>query len=172
MCFLMAVTLFACTESPKGVDSKIFTEKQVSDFIAQNPNWTKNVNTEAETTEKFQHKMINISNEADFLTNFPLQLKAISDTLVSEQPVKLAIFKSFKDATRPKEALLNDLELEIRAIMTAEQVTSLTIDKKYTIRGMLYKQGKRADVKFFHGAETPVYTLGKYTFWNIAVKGI
>jgi len=37
---------------------------------------------------------------------------------------------------------------------------------------MIYKQGKRADVKFFHGGETPIYTLGKYTFWNIEAKAL
>jgi len=172
MYVLMAVALFACSESPKGYDSKIFLEKEVSEFIKLNPEWTKNVNTEADATEKFKHKMINLSNEPNFLTDFPLQLTAITDTTVSEQAVKMGVFKSFKDEARPKESLLNNLELEIRAIMPADQAAGLTIDKKYTLKGMLYKQGKRADVKFFHGAETPIYTLGKYTFWNISPKEI
>jgi hypothetical protein len=172
MYVLMAVALFACSEKPKGLDSKIFLEKEVSDFINLNPDWTKNVNTEADATEKFKHKMINLSNEPNFLTDFPLQLTAILDTTVSDQAVKMGVFKSFKDATRPKESLLNNLELEIRGIMPADQAAGLSIDKKYIVKGMLFKQGKRADVKFFHGAETPIYTLGKYTFWNIQVKGI
>ncbi|WP_316768412.1 hypothetical protein [Pedobacter frigiditerrae] len=169
---LMAVTLFACSEKPKGTDSNIFLEKEVSNFIETNPQWTKNVNNEADVTDKFKRKMINLSNEANFLTDFPLQLTAISDTTVSDQPVKIATFKGFKDAARPKESLLNDLELEINGIITAEQAGNLTVDKKYTLKGMIYKQGKRADVKFFHGAETPVYTLGKYTFWNIEAKAL
>lgn len=172
MFFLMAITLFACSETPKGSDSKIFTEKEVSNFIKLNPDWTKNVNTEADATEKFQHKMINLSNEADFLTDFPLQLTSISDSTVSNQPVKVAVFKSFEDAARPKESLLNSIALEIRGIMAADQAANLTVDKKYTLKGMLYKQGKRADVKFFHGGETPIYTIGKYTFWNIVAKAI
>ncbi|TKC10882.1 hypothetical protein FA048_11990 [Pedobacter polaris] len=169
---LMAIVLFACSEKPKGFDSKIFLEKEVSNFVENNPGWTKNVNTEAEITEKFKHKMINLSNEGTFLTDFPFQLVSISDTTVSDQAVKVAIFKSFKDQARPKESLLNQLELEIRGIMSADQVTNLAIDKKYTLKGMLYKQGKRADVKFFHGAEIPIYTLGKYTFWNIETKAL
>jgi hypothetical protein len=172
MYFVMAITLFACSETPKGVESKIFTEKAVSDFIQQNPDWSKNVNTEADVTEKFKHQMINLSNDANFLTDFPLQLVSVADTIVSDQPVKIATFKSFKDTTRSKESLLNDLDLQIGAIMTPEQVASLTIDKKYFIKGMLYKQGKRADVKYFHGAATPIYTLGKYTFYNIEAKEI
>lgn len=166
----MAIVLFACSEKRKGSDSKIFLEKAVSDFIEVNPQWTKNVNNEADVTDKFKHKMINLSNEATFLANFPLQLASISDSTVSDQAVKVATFTSFKDTTRPKESLLNDLELEIRGIMSVDQVTNLKVDQKYTLKGMLYKQGKRADVKFFHGAATPVYTLGKYTFWNIEVK--
>jgi hypothetical protein len=169
---LMAVTLFACSEKPKGTDSKIFLEKEVSNFIETNPQWTKNVNTEADITDKYKRKMINLSNEASFLTDFPFQLTAISDTTVSDQSVKIATFKSFKDAARSKESLLNDLELEIKGIITVEQAGNLTIDKKYTLKGMIYKQGKRADVKFFHGGATPVYTLGKYTFWNIEAKAL
>lgn len=172
MYFVMAVVLIACSEKPKGFDSKIFLEKEVSDFIKLNPDWTKNVNTEADATEKFKHKMINLSNEANFLADFPLQLTAIIDTTVSDQPVKMGVFKGFKDATRPKESLLNNIELEVRGIMSADQAAGLAIDKKYTLKGMLFKQGKRADVKFFHGAETPIYTLGKYTFWNISASEI
>ncbi|TCC89443.1 hypothetical protein EZ428_17275 [Pedobacter frigiditerrae] len=170
--FVMAVVLIACSEKRKGADSKIFIEKEVSNFSETNPQWTKNVNNEADVTDKYKRKMINLSNEPNFLTDFPLQLTAISDTTVSDQPVKIATFKSFKDAARPKESLLNDLELEIKGIITAEQAANLTIDKKYTLKGMIYKQGKRADVKFFHGGETPVYTLGKYTFWNIEAKAL
>ncbi|MBB2145463.1 hypothetical protein GM921_08215 [Pedobacter sp. LMG 31464] len=171
MYFVMAVVLLACSEKPKGFDSKIFTEKEVSDFIALNPDWTKDA-TEADITEKFKHKMINLSNEPNFLTEFPLQLTTISDTVVSDQPVKIGVFKNFKDTARPKESLLNDLELEIRGIMPADQAASLTVDKKYILKGMLFKQGKRADVKFSHEVEKPIYTLGKYTFWNISPKEI
>jgi len=168
--FVIAITLFSCTEKRKGADSKIFIEKAVSDFIEVNPQWIKNANNEADVTDKYKRKMINLSNEPNFLTDFPLQLTAISDTVVSEQPVKIVTFKSFKDASRPKETLLNDLELEILGIFSIDQVKSLELNKKYTLKGMLYKQGKRGDVKFSHAGETPVYTLGKYTFWNIEAK--
>lgn len=170
MYFVMAVVLFACSEKPKGADSKIFLEKEINSFIESNPQWTKNVNSETEITTKFKHKLINLSNEPNFLADFPLQLTKISDTIVSEQPVKIVTFKSFKDASRPKETLLNDLELEINGIFSTDQVKSLELNKKYTLKGMLYKQGKRADVKFSHAGETPVYTLGKYTFWNLEAK--
>jgi hypothetical protein len=172
MYLFIAIAFVACTENPKGFESKIFTEKEVSDFIRVNPNWTKNENMEAETTEKFKHKMINLSNEPKFLEDFPLQLTAILDSTVSDQAVKVAVFKGFKDAARPKESLLNNLELEIRGIMSIDQVTNLVLQKKYTLKGMVYKQGKRGDVKFTHTGEEPIYSLGKYTFWNIAVKGM
>lgn len=167
---LMAIALFACNENPKGFDSKIFTEKEVSDFIRVNPQWTKNAETAAETTEKFKHRLINLSNEKDFLKDFPFQLKAQTDSLVDGQSVKVAVFRAFKDEARPKESLLNQLELEIRAIMSADQVAQFAVDKKYTLQGMLYKQGKRADVQLNQAGETPIYNLGRYTFWNIAAK--
>lgn len=164
----MAVLLISCTEKPKGFDSKIFTEKEVSDFIRLNPQWDDPAK-EAEITEKFKHKMINLSNDPNFLTDFPLQLKAILDTTVSGQDIKLAIFKDFKDETRPKESLLNQLELEIRGMMSVDQVSGLNIDQKYTLQGIVYKQGKRGDVKFIN-QESPIYALGRYTFWNMKVK--
>jgi hypothetical protein len=168
----LAVLLFSCSEKPKGFDSKIFTEKEVSDFIRVNPDWTESTEKESATTEKFKHKLINLSNEPNFLTDIPLQLKTITDTTVSGQTVKLAVFKSYKDSSRPKESLLNQLELEIQAIMSADQVSNLVIDKKYTLKGMVYKQGKRGDVNFYHDGEIPVYKLGKYTFWNIQARPI
>lgn len=168
--FVMAIVLFACSEKPKDFDSKIFLEKEVNSFIESNPQWTKNVNSETEITTKFKHKLINLSNEPNFLADFPLQLTKISDTIVSEQVVKIATFKSFEDAARPKETLLNGLKLEILGIFSTDQAKSLEVNKKYTLKGMLYKQGKRADVKFDHAGETPIYTLGKYTFWNLEAK--
>lgn len=169
---LMATLFCACSENPKGFDSKIFTEKEVSDFIRLNPDWNKNAETEAETTEKFKHKMINLSNEVNFLTDFPLQLTAVIDTIVSDQAIKVGVFKSFKDPNRAKESLLNDLELEIRGIMSVDQASKLTVDKKYTLKGMIYKQGKRGDVNFTHTGDNQVYQLGKYTFWNLVTKEI
>jgi hypothetical protein len=56
--------------------------------------------------------------------------------------------------------------------MSVDQVANLTLQKKYTLKGMVYKQGKRGDVKFIHSGEEPIYSLGKYTFWNIAAKAI
>lgn len=170
--FLSIVVCLSCSQVPKGYDSKIFTEKEVSDFIRVNPDWTKNAENEAETTEKFKHKMINLSNEKDFLTGFPLQLTALADTLVNEQAVKVGVFEAYTDEKRAKESLLNDLKLEIRAILSADQAANFHVGKKYTLQGLLYKQGKRADVTLTHKEDVTLYELGRYTFWNISAKEI
>lgn len=168
--FFIALSVLSCSEKPKGADSKIFTEKEVSDFIRLNPQWLKNPENEAEITEKFKHKMINLSNEPKFLSDFPLQLTSVKDTVVSGQTVKLAVFNAFKDPKRPENSLLNQLELEIRAMMSAEQSGTLQVNQKYLLNGMVYKQGKRGDVRLVQHNETPVYELGRYTFWNMTVK--
>ncbi|MES2419472.1 MAG: hypothetical protein V4541_14900 [Bacteroidota bacterium] len=163
--FLFLFALVACTnEKPKTVGPAIFMEQKLSEFISEHSDWTKDEATEKETTEKFKHKLINLSNEADFLTNMPLQLKSVKDTLISEQSIKIALFKAYGDTTRNKASLLNFMQVQISGIVSADQVKDLIIDKKYTLSGTLYKQGKRADVKFIHVGDFKGYDLGKYTF--------
>ena len=170
----VAATFVACSSEEKKVDqpinSTVFVEQKLSEFIVENPGWTKDLAVEAETTDKFKRQVIKWSNETDFLKDMPLQVKSISDTTISDQSVKMVVFKTFTDAARAKESLLNDLQLEITGIFSADQVKDLEIDKKYTLKGMLYKQGKRGDVSFNPKAESHFYSLGKYTFWNVEAK--
>lgn len=157
--------LVSCTnEQPKGAASTIFLEAQLSEFIANHPDWAKDEATEAETTEKFKHKAINWSNEPTFLNGMPLQLSRIADTTINEQPIKMAHFKAFSDKARPAESLLNYMQLHIMGIISDAQEKQLSIGQNYQLQGTLQKQGKRADVKFIEVADFKGYDLGKYTF--------
>ncbi|KQC02292.1 hypothetical protein [Pedobacter sp. Hv1] len=161
----LVIAFASCSnEKPKAVSAGIFLEDQVKEFIELNPDWTKDEAKEKEVTEKFKHKLINLSNEADFLKNMPMKLEMIKDTIISEQATKLAIFKAYGDTSRNKSSLLNYMQLQIAGIVSDAQLAKLPINKNYTLTGTLYKQGKRADVKFIHVAEFNGYDLGKYTF--------
>ncbi|SFG90853.1 hypothetical protein SAMN04489864_103154 [Pedobacter insulae] len=146
------------------VKPQIFLEQKLSDFITSNPDWTKDEATEKETTEKFKHKLINLSNEAEFLKDMPLQVKEIKDTSINEIRTKIATFKAFGDTSRNAASLLNYMQLQITGIVSEAQANELVVDKKYTITGSLHKQGKRSDVKFIHVSDFRGYDLGKYTF--------
>ena len=117
---LMFVAVFAACSGEKKVEkplnSTVFIEQKLSQFFAENPDWTKDATTEAETMDKFKRQVIKWSNEPDFLKDIPLQVKSISDTTISDQSVKMIVFKTFTDEARAKESLLNDLELEITGI--------------------------------------------------------
>lgn len=166
LAFLCLVAVFAAcaNEKPKEVVSDIYLEEQLKAFIGLYPDWTKDEAQEKEITEKFKHKLINLSNEPDFLKNMPLKLEAIKDTLINEQETKIAIFKAYGDTSRRENAFLNFMQLQISGIISDEQAAKLPLQKNYTLTGTLYKQGKRADVKFIHVADFRGYDLGKYTF--------
>jgi len=163
----LAVLLVSCTDKPKGFDSKIFIEKEVSDFIGLNPKWTK---ADGITTERFKHKMINLSNEPNFLNDMPFKLLAIKDTTINTLPFKLAEFVTFKDNSRDPKSLLNDLVLEISGVVSDEQVVNLKIDQKYFLTGSLYRQGKRASVDLVEADGAKTYRLGRYTFSLTGIK--
>lgn len=164
--FLAVISfLAACgTRETAPVETPVFIEKQLTAFVAENPDWTKDEATEKETTEKFQHKVINWSNEAGFLNEMPLELAAVKDTLFSDQPYKIAVFKAYSDSSRNKSSVLNYTQLEINGLVSEAQLNELALGKKYTLSGSLYKQGKRADIKFIHVADFKGYDLGKYIF--------
>jgi hypothetical protein len=162
---ICVIAFVSCSnEKPKDTNSAIFVEDQLRDFINFNSDWTKDETTKEQITDKFKHKVINWSNEPDFLKNMPLQLKEIKDTLISEQATKVAIFKTYGDKSRSENSLLNYMQLQITGIVSDTQLKNLTVDKKYTISGTLHKQGKRADVQFIHVADFKGYDLGKYIF--------
>ena len=161
---LLIVVLASCSnEKPKDPNTAVFIEENLKNFIAGNADWTVEP-TQAEITEKFKHQVINWSNAQDFLKNMPLRLKAINDTLISGQSYKIAVFESFDKSERPKESLLNDINLQLSGIIADHQAKTLKIGKNYTISGTLYKQGKRADIKFIHAENSNTYDLGKYIF--------
>lgn len=171
---LVIVVFAACSGEKKvqeAVKSNVFIEQKLAEYLAGNADWVVK-DTESETTDKFKRQAIKWSNELDFLKEMPLQLKEIKDTVVSEQAVKLVTFKSFKDSSRPENSLLNDIGLEINGIFSNEQIKGLAVDGKYTLNGMLFKQGKRADVKVDVSNEKPFYMLGRYSFWNIEAKAL
>jgi hypothetical protein len=158
---MVAIILSCKNDKPKGADSTIYTEKQVSDFLSAYPTWT---TADAEITEKFKHRMINLSNEDDFLKAMPFKLIAIRDSLFSGQSVKVAIFETYKDDSRNDKSLLNDLDLQISGLVSDAQISQLKIDQKYYISGTMYKQGKRASVDLVENNNSKTYRLGNYAF--------
>ena len=159
--FFLAITLWSCGKKTKGVDSKIYTEKQVSDFIRVNPDWTV---ADTATTERFKHRMINMSNEPGFLKDFPMQFMGFIDSPMNGTTVKFAVFKSYLDAKREPTSLLNDLILEVAGFVSEDQQSKLKVNAHYYISGGVYKQGKRKDVDMKVEDGANVYLLGKYTF--------
>lgn len=165
----LAVFLVSCAQKPKGSDSKIPTEKEVSDFIRLNPNWTK---ADDEATERFKLKMIKLSNEPDFLKDIPFKYQSITDTVINTLPFKMAEFVTYKDSTRDPKSLLNDLDLKISGIVSDELIAKLKADQKYYITGSLYKQGKRASVNLVESGDAKTYLLGKYVFLISTIKPV
>lgn len=161
LALFLVVLLFSCSTKPKDPQKAVFVEEKLTDFIDNNPDWEKN---EAEVTDKFKHRVINWSNEADFLKNMPLQLKAMVDTTESDQSVKMAHFDAFIAQNRSEESLLNHIQLHIKGIVSDTQSKQLQIGAKYILNGSLQRQGKRADVKFVKLATGHAYDLGSYTF--------
>lgn len=164
---ILAIVIFASCSNKKSMeekDSSIFIEQNVKEFIDNNPDWAKNETIETETTEKFKHKVINLSNDSSFLKGMPLQLKAISDTSINEIRTKIATFKAYNDKSRTEGSLLNFIQLQITGIVNTSQIKDLTVGKNYILAGTLHTQGKRKDVKFIHVNDFKGYDLGKYIF--------
>jgi len=163
--YFLPIMIAACSEKkPEQIQPAIFIDQKLTEFVASNPDWAKDEITEKETTEKFRHKLINLSNEADFLKGMPLQLKEIKDTVFNEYRTKIAKFKAYGDTSRTENSLLNYVQLQINGIVSPDQIKNLVLNKNYTLAGTLYKQGKRADIKYIHVADFKGYDLGKYTF--------
>ncbi|MEJ5996150.1 hypothetical protein WG904_17105 [Pedobacter sp. Du54] len=172
--FLCALAVLAScsTKKTESEKSTIFIEQNVSEFIENNPDWAKNETIEGETTEKFKHKLINLSNDTSFLKGMPLQLKEIKDTSINEIRTKIARFEAYNDTSRNAGSLLNYIQIRILGIVNDNQVNDLAIDKKYTLTGTLHTQGKRKDVKFIHVADFKGYHLGQYTFVITGFKAL
>lgn len=163
-----SVALFAACGRGAATDEKvkadIFIEGKLNGFIAQNPTWTSSEHADDDITEKFKREVIRWSNEEQFLNELPLQLVGVRDSLISDQAVKIASFTCYNDNTRPLGSVLNFMQLQVDGIMTPDVASSLTVKQHYYLTGMMYKQGKRADVKVIKVADFKGYDLGKYLF--------
>lgn len=170
----VSTLLFACTSEPKEekAGSNIFIEQKVQEFIKSNPDWDKDETTKNETTDKFQRQVIKWSNETTFLNQMPLQLQDLRDTTVSGADLKIGTFTAYNDTTRPMNSILNYIQVKIDALMPADLAKTLEPKKRYHIHASLYKQGKRADVKYISVAEFKGYDLGKYLFSLAEAKPI
>lgn len=170
---LIAAVAVSCTSNqPKeaAATSNVFVEQKVNEFIAQHPEWTSGETANEEITEKFKREVIRWSNEEQFLNEMPMQFKGLRDTLLNGQGFKIATFTGYNDNTRPSGSVLNYIQLQIDGIVPNDLLKDLNKDKNYHLTGMLYKQGKRADVKVIKVADFKGYDLGKYTFSITKVK--
>lgn len=160
----VSIVFVACRGEEKKVESTIFIEKELTQFIAQNPDWGKDEAMQEATTDQFQRKLIKLSNEPGFLNGMPLKFSSVTDTTESGQSVKIANFIAYNDNNRPMGSLLNYAQLHIKGIVSDEQLKKLKVGENYTLQGNLQRQGKRADVKFIKVSDFRGYDLGKYTF--------
>ena len=164
--FFIAIVAVACNSKPKEetLGSTVFIEQKVADFIAKYPEWTDGDHVNEEITDKFQHEVKRWSNEQDFLKGMPLQLKQLRDTAINGQNFKLGTFAGYNDNTRVKGSLLNYIQINIDGILPPEIAQQVTIDGKYHLDAMMYRQGSRKDVKLIAVADFKGYDLGKYVF--------
>ena len=171
---MLVFTFISCTNKPKEQTEKsdIFIEQKVSDFVNAHPSWTSGENTDEEVTDKFQHEVKRWSNEENFLDKMPLQLTELRDTTLNGQVFKIGTFTGYNDNMRAKGSILNYIQLRIDGFLPPEIEKTIQKDSKYTITGMLYKQGSRKDVKVIHVADFKGYDLGKYLFSITSVHPI
>lgn len=165
----LAALFFACAGDKKvetkiTYQSKIFTEQYLIDYL----NGNQDLNSEdslkfAEALDKFQYDIKGLSNNPDFLVNFPLQATNIRDTVMGTQSFKMATFETFIDPLRDKNSLLNSIKLRVNGIFQfPDQAYGLALGGKYYLKAMIYKQGKRKDINFFRKDGSSVYNLGVY----------
>ena len=167
---ILLISLFvACADEKKEetkitYKSKIFTEQFLIDYVNEN----QDLNSEdslkfAEALDKFQRDVKGISNNPDFLVDFPLQATNIRDTVMGTQSFKMATFETYTDASRDKNGLLNRIQLRVNGIFQfPDQAYGLVLGGKYYLKAMIYKQGKRADVNLYKKDGGLVYNLGVY----------
>ena len=167
---VLMVSLFvACAGEKKAetkitYQSKIFTEQFLIDYVNEN----QDLNSDDSLTfdnafEKFQKDIKGLSNNPDFLVDFPLQATNIRDTVMGTQSFKMATFETYIDPLRDKNSLLNKMQLRVNGIFQFPyQASGLALGGKYYLKAMIYKQGKRKDVNFYKKDGGSVYNLGVY----------
>ncbi|MFA6278315.1 MAG: hypothetical protein WC622_16320 [Pedobacter sp.] len=165
----LLVVLLGCTNEQKTetkitYQSKIFIEQSLIDYVNKNPE----LNSEdsviyAEALDKFQREIKGLSNNIDFLADFPLQATNIRDTVMGTQSFKIATFETYTDLLRDKGSLLNRMELRINGIFQFDhEAKGLVLGGKYYLKALIYKQGKRADVNYYKKSDGSIYVLGVY----------
>ncbi len=163
---ILSVLLALACSAPKEqkVESTIYLERELAEFVAIHPNWNADEDTEKRITEKFRHRVINWSNEESFLEGLPFKYKKLVDSNVNGKDVKLAYFETFSDSTRAENSLLNVMQLQIKGIVSEAQLKDLTLDRAYYLKGHLFKQGKRAQIQYIEVGQFKGYSLGSYIF--------
>lgn len=167
--FLIGFLFCACTNTEKSevkitYKSKIFTEQYLIDYLNENKDLNSKDSLKFEKAlDKFQRDIKGLSNNPDFLVDFPLQATNIRDTVMGAQSFKIATFESFTDISRDKESILNRTKLRINGIFQFEnEAFGLILSGKYYLKAVIYKQGKRADVNYYKKADGAIYNLGVY----------
>ena len=167
--FFTGLLLFACTNGEKtevkiDYKSKIFTEQYLIDYVNENQDLNSKDSLKfAAALDKFQRDIKGVSNNPDFLVDFPLQATNIRDTVMGTQSFKIATFETYVDPLRDKNSLLNRMKLRINGVFQFEREASgLALNGKYYLKAMIYKQGKRADVNLYKKDGESVYNLGVY----------
>lgn len=168
--FLSLVTILLGCSKPKPkiekitYQSKIFLENRLIEYV------NKSIGLHSDDSLKFslaldsfQRHIKGLSNNIDFLTEFPLQATNIRDTLMGDQLFKMATFETYTDISRPKESILNRMHLRINGIFQfIDEAQGLELGGKYYLKSMIYKQGKRADVNYYKKTGGNIYVLGVY----------
>lgn len=150
--------------------TNVFLENRVGHYLAKHPDWKANEDKDTEVTSDFRDSVIIWTNDDRFFENLPLELKKVEAEKVQNQDVQMAYFETFTDPTRPKESLLNDMRLTIKAIVPPNQLAQLKPGSRYTISASMYKQGRKKDVSYTKEQNTQVFELGSYTFALNTVK--
>lgn len=167
---VLLVSLFVACADEKKVEtkitykSKIFTEQFLIDYVNENQDLNSDDSLKFATAlDKFQHDMKGLSNNPDFLVDFPLQATNIRDTVMGTQSFKMATFETYTDPLRDKNGLLNKIQLRVNGIFQFEdQAYGLALGGKYYLKAMIYKQGKRKDVNLYKKEGGSIYNLGVY----------
>ncbi|RZL35059.1 MAG: hypothetical protein EOP00_30475 [Pedobacter sp.] len=167
---ILLVSLFVACAGKKKAEtkitykSKIFTEQFLIDYVNENQDLNSDDSlTFANALDKFQRDIKGVSNNPDFLVDFPLQATNIRDTVMGNQSFKMATFETYNDPLRDKNGLLNNIQLRVNGIFQfPDQAYGLALGGKYYLKAMIYKQGKRKDVNLYKKEGGPIYNLGVY----------
>lgn len=164
----VVIILFGCSGKSSSdkitYQSKIFIEQSLIDYLNRNPDLSSSDSAkQTDAVDKFKRKVKVLSNEADFLKNFPVQAVDVRDTLMGDRNFIIATFIGYHDEFRDKNSLLNNMQIRINGIFQfPSQARGLVVGGRYYLKSMLYKQGKRADINYYKNENGAIYNLGVY----------